>query len=220
MIIYLILNLLNGKMYIGKSIDGDIVSSQSRPYLHLHGNGSERVFSAVKCHGIENFMVIVIHKEDCTDEKLNDLEKYYIKHLNSKHPNGYNLTDGGDGNNGQTEETRNKLSISQKIAQNRPETKAKKSKSEKIAHNKPEVKKKASDKAKLDWADPEYVKKTLAAQSSPETKKKHQDYWNNKSDEEKINYGGFGRHIRWHWNRGIINVDCEHCIAQIMKEHS
>ena len=30
----------------------------------------------------------------------------------------------------------------------------------------------------------------------------------------------YSAHIRWHWNRGIINVDCEHCIAQIMKEHS
>jgi hypothetical protein len=28
---------------------------------------------------------------------LYDLEKYYIKKYNTKAPNGYNLTDGGDG---------------------------------------------------------------------------------------------------------------------------
>jgi len=33
-------------------------------------------------------------------EELNDKEKFYIKQFNSKIPNGYNMTDGGDGNDG------------------------------------------------------------------------------------------------------------------------
>ena len=119
MIIYCILNTLNGKMYIGKSTKDDIISSLSRPYLHLHGRGSRRVFSAVKCHGIENFLVIILHKENCTGKKLNELEKYYINHFNTIHPNGYNFTSGGTGGNtqvGMTTEQRiayaNKMSMS------------------------------------------------------------------------------------------------------------
>jgi hypothetical protein len=40
------------------------------------------------------------------------LEIFYIRHLCSKTPNGYNMTDGGDGGSGHicSEETRNKIS--------------------------------------------------------------------------------------------------------------
>ncbi len=45
---------------------------------------------------MENFTIEVI--EECeTQEDLNEREKFWIKVLNSKQPNGYNILDGGGG---------------------------------------------------------------------------------------------------------------------------
>lgn len=263
MIIYLILNLLNSKMYIGKSIKDDITSSRSRPRAHLYGYGSTRVFSAVKYHGLGNFLVLVIHKEDCTEERLNELEKYYIKHFKTRSPNGYNHTDGGDGASPGTklsEEHKKKISISNKITQNRPEVKernseaklgninalgykhteeskkkqsetwfnkleeekakinTKNSDSNKIAQNRPDQKKKKSENSKLAWSNPEIRAKRVKAMKGKKKSPRSEEH------KKKLSLAKIGNtypnHIKWHWNRGLINVDCKHCIDQIMKEHS
>lgn len=250
MIIYGIINKLNSKIYVGLSVKDDINSPQSRPYQHLQGTGrssSKLVFQAVQKYGIENFLVIILHRSDCTREELKELEKWYILQFNTIAPNGYNLTAGGDGFTGKhMEASKKKTSISNKIAQNMPETKKKKSESEKIAQNKPEHKKKLSEiRNNKSDKEKEITRKKQSdsnkiAWDRPETKKKHFDAWNNKSEDKKEKTGkklsvigkivqnrpevkektDRGRHTRWHWNRGIINVDCEHCIAQVMKEHS
>ena len=72
-------------------------SSKSRPGID----------TAIAKYGWENFSVEVI--EECSAEKLNERENFWIVALNSKAPNGYNLTDGGDGIVGCSEETRAKL---------------------------------------------------------------------------------------------------------------
>ena len=55
-------------------------------------------------YGIENFTIEVL--EECySREQLNEREIFWIAKLNCKHPNGYNLTDGGEGSKGFTEET-------------------------------------------------------------------------------------------------------------------
>jgi group I intron endonuclease len=50
-------------------------------------------------YGLENWKSEVL-KECQTQEELNYWEQYYIKELNTKKPNGYNLTDGGEGCSG------------------------------------------------------------------------------------------------------------------------
>lgn len=85
MIIYKVTNLINGKIYIGQSTKDDPNYFGSGTYIRR----------AVKQYGIENFNKEILC-ECNTREEMNELEIKYIKEFNSKSPNGYNLSDGGD----------------------------------------------------------------------------------------------------------------------------
>lgn len=65
-------------------------------------------------YGIEAFGFEIL--KECDDKELDFWETYYIKELNTKAPNGYNLTDGGDGCKGYSpsEETKKKMSEAHK----------------------------------------------------------------------------------------------------------
>jgi group I intron endonuclease len=105
MIIYKIENLINGKIYIGQTIK----SLSNRVSEHIKSNSY--IGNALRKYGIQSFVTSVIDEAD-TKEILKEKEKYWIKTLDCKAPNGYNLTDGGDGAIGvfQSEETRRKRS--------------------------------------------------------------------------------------------------------------
>lgn len=85
--IYKITNLINGKIYIGKTIN-----LERRWYYHCwnaqHGK-STRLYIAMRKHGIENFAI----------EKINDgYDKEEILAI-QEHAPDYNMTKGGDGGN-------------------------------------------------------------------------------------------------------------------------
>jgi group I intron endonuclease len=114
-IIYKVTNLVNGKIYIGKTTSG--LKNRMKAHLCLarkcNGNG---IFTrAIHKYGKENFKWEIV---DCClfEDQLSEMEKYYIKEFNCRHPHGYNLTDGGEGNTGYiaTDETRKKLSVALK----------------------------------------------------------------------------------------------------------
>lgn len=86
--IYLITNLLNGKKYVGQSVD-----IKKRWNEHKYHDNSMLVHRAIAKYGIDNFKFEVIC--ECTKGELNELEKKYIQEYNSMHPNGYNLKTGG-----------------------------------------------------------------------------------------------------------------------------
>jgi group I intron endonuclease len=86
MIIYKTENKTNGKIYVGQD---------SHNNLNYFGSG-KYIYSAIKKHGKENFTKEIIDSAETKDE-LNEKEKYWIKFYNCKDPNGYNLTDGGEG---------------------------------------------------------------------------------------------------------------------------
>lgn len=89
--IYAIQNIINGKIYIGQSIDIQRRWSQERKIKRLNCY----LLSAMKKHGLENFSFYVL--EECDKERLNDREKFYIKLYHSLDPEyGYNMTSGGD----------------------------------------------------------------------------------------------------------------------------
>ena len=112
--IYLITNLLNGKSYVGQTQR----RLEERIYEHCHRKAL--YIDAVICkYGWENFTIEVI--ELCPVELLNEREIFWIQKLNSKVPNGYNLTDGGEGCIGFTEETRAKMSARSKGIKKSPE---------------------------------------------------------------------------------------------------
>jgi group I intron endonuclease len=111
-IIYLITNLINGKKYVGQT------RQKLNERIHEHKRKSNKIIKgidgAIKKYGWENFKVEII--EECPIEMLNEREIFWISELNTKIPNGYNITDGGDGSNGHSPspETRAKISAANK----------------------------------------------------------------------------------------------------------
>ena len=92
MIIYKVHNKLNGKIYIGQTK----TNINQRVYEHLKIGGSPLFHKALKKYGVKSFELSIIDISDSIQE-LKEKEKYWIKFYNCKAPNGYNLTDGGDG---------------------------------------------------------------------------------------------------------------------------
>jgi group I intron endonuclease len=90
MIIYKIQNKINEKIYIGKTK----YSVNNRVSCHLKNN--TLIGKALRKYGIESFEITIVDNAN-SEEILNEKEKYWIKTLDCKSPNGYNLTDGGDG---------------------------------------------------------------------------------------------------------------------------
>lgn len=89
MIIYLIKNIINNKIYVGQTIN----SLNERFYGHTkHKTGI--IGEAIKKYGKENFIIEQI--EICNSiEQLNEREIFWIKFYNCIAPNGYNLAGGG-----------------------------------------------------------------------------------------------------------------------------
>ncbi len=115
MIIYKVTNLINNKIYIGKTVN----TLEYRKKQHLSDAKYKRhkmlLHRAIMKYGSENFVWEALDTVMFSDLLL-DLEKFYIKKYNCKHPNGYNLTDGGEGICGHkfSEESRKKMSLAQK----------------------------------------------------------------------------------------------------------
>lgn len=87
--IYKITNKINGKVYIGQSINIErrwkehISDKRKNSLIHL----------AIEKYGEKNFNFEII--EECSQSDLNQKEQYWIKEYNS-FKNGYNLTRGGN----------------------------------------------------------------------------------------------------------------------------
>ena len=83
-----------------------------RIYKHKSAGkqGRPGIDAAINLYGWENFTVEII--ETCPVEFLNEREMFWIRELNTKAPNGYNLTDGGESCLGfkHTDESRAKIS--------------------------------------------------------------------------------------------------------------
>lgn len=91
--IYKITNQINGKYYIGQS-----VNIKRRWQEHCKFNSREQdavIHQAFKKYGIENFSFEIL--EECSIEELNNKEQYYIKYYNT-YPDQYNMTPGGQFN--------------------------------------------------------------------------------------------------------------------------
>ncbi|MBD3878534.1 MAG: GIY-YIG nuclease family protein [Quinella sp. 1Q5] len=106
-VIYKITNSLNGRSYVGKTTR--FVEERFGEHAHCK---KFLVDKAICKYGRENFLVEVI--EECeTIQQINEREIFWIAELNCKVPNGYNLTDGGEGNLNPSSETRAKMSAAQ-----------------------------------------------------------------------------------------------------------
>jgi hypothetical protein len=105
--IYKITNLITNKMYIGQTRSHYLNKRKYRPFGHMgrfnsHKSESKNIEkynacrylnSAFNKYGVENFKCELII--NCEIYELDDYEKKYIYDLNTRYPNGYNLTNGG-----------------------------------------------------------------------------------------------------------------------------
>ena len=99
--IYKITDTTNGKIYIGQTKN----SLEKRWRVHCYRANSDvsrktALVEAIRAHGKESFKIEPI--ETCSDVETADArERFWIAELNSRIPNGYNHTIGGD-NHGPT----------------------------------------------------------------------------------------------------------------------
>lgn len=95
--IYKITNQINGKCYIGQSVDIEKRWHQhKRRSLVLGSTEYDSYFHrAIRKYGLENFSFEVL--EECLKEELNEKETFYVSRYSSNQvESGYNLTAGGD----------------------------------------------------------------------------------------------------------------------------
>ena len=109
--IYKIENLINNKIYVGKSE----VSVENRLYEHKKGyKSNQHLQRAIEKYKIDNFSFELL--EECNKEDCCSRERYWIEKFNCIFPNGYNYTSGGENSSGFTysEISKNKMSNSAK----------------------------------------------------------------------------------------------------------
>lgn len=93
--IYKIENLINHKKYIGQSIE-----IEKRWQKHLQAKDDFAIHVALCKYGKDNFSFQII--EECSEDKLDERECYWIKYYNSLVPNGYNMAEGGSNHIGRS----------------------------------------------------------------------------------------------------------------------
>jgi len=108
MIVYRIINKINGKVYIGKTTK----THMHRWALHRKAvqSGSQVYFHrAVRKYGFKSFTIEPLYTAK-TEQELTAMETFFIiLHQSHKPENGYNGTLGGDGTGLLTEETRQRM---------------------------------------------------------------------------------------------------------------
>lgn len=96
--VYKITNNVDGKSYVGQTTN----SLYKRFNQHcLKSSRCKYIKNAIFLHGRSNFSIEVLIKIKYSNERdlkklLNENEKKFIEELNTLHPNGYNLTTGGN----------------------------------------------------------------------------------------------------------------------------
>jgi len=98
------------KVYMKKSV---CIKQRFGCYRNLHKNSiGPLLYRALKKHGWNNFVKVIIEVFDDNYEFLNEREIYWIKYHEAFGPKGYNCTTGGDGAEGRntSEETRSRIS--------------------------------------------------------------------------------------------------------------
>lgn len=92
--IYKITNTINGKTYIGRSVNILKRFSDHRYNFKSNAYPSYALYRAMKKYGIENFKFEIIEK--CDEDELDDREIYWIEQYHSFGDGGYNMTAGGN----------------------------------------------------------------------------------------------------------------------------
>jgi group I intron endonuclease len=111
--IYKIINDINNKIYVGQTWK----TAKKRFKRHCaearwKNTKNMPIILAIKKYGQEHFKVKILEKlKNPTQKEVDDREIYWVNHLNTFSPNGYNLK-AGQGNGIFSQETKDKISKS------------------------------------------------------------------------------------------------------------
>ncbi len=105
-VIYLITNKVDNKQYVGQTSrtleerfaehkDGAAHYKRvlEQPNKYSYKGTCTYLYRSMNLHGIDNFRIESV--VECSDDELDDNEKYFIVEYNTLSPSGYNLTTGG-----------------------------------------------------------------------------------------------------------------------------
>jgi group I intron endonuclease len=115
--VYCATNIINGKKYIGKT-NKDKLELRIKEHIQRAYAGSNCIFHlAIVKYGSDNFKWEKQYENHEDEFSLFEMEKELICQLNTKTPNGYNLTNGGEGIAGRTvtDNTKEKMSASRVV---------------------------------------------------------------------------------------------------------
>ena len=110
--IYCIENKANNTKYVGKSIELNNRWDKHISGLRRNKHDNKYLQNSWNKHGEDSFIFYIL--EECDKSVLSEREIYYIKELNTKRPDGYNLTDGGDGGLGGKVSKKTRIKMSQR----------------------------------------------------------------------------------------------------------
>lgn len=97
--VYVITNKVNGKAYVGKSVN---LAARVKKHREFLSSGRQVLYKATKKYGAENFSLEIL-LESPDDSVLLKAEVEAIQVLGTLVPGGYNMTAGGDGMAGHTQ---------------------------------------------------------------------------------------------------------------------
>ena len=93
--IYKITNKIDGKIYIGQTIEKDPFRRIRRHFQQVKTKGISYLKRSINKYGKDNFEIDILFC--CLDSiYINDMEKYFISYYNCQIPNGYNIKSGGE----------------------------------------------------------------------------------------------------------------------------
>ena len=142
--IYSIENIVNHKKYIGQSVNIKSRWRHHKTDLNSGIHDNDYLQKSWNKYGEQNFEFKIL--EECSDDKLNERERYYIDLYDTMNRDyGYNLKSGGQDTNYVTKYVRNKISEGNK----------------KYYEEHPEAKIKNSIKAYKQWSNPEIKAKIM-----------------------------------------------------------
>lgn len=96
-IIYCYTNRINGKKYVGQTINPEQRYNAHKSNYQNPNNTeyNSLIHKAFRKYGFDNFTYEILVKDIDDINVLNELEIYYIKKFNCQTPNGYNVEAGG-----------------------------------------------------------------------------------------------------------------------------
>lgn len=160
-IVYAVLCKKTGMQYVGQTVsqlrkrwNGHLASAKSGSHWELS--------KAIREHGAEQFVPRVICECD-SKEKLNELERQFIREFNTVWPHGYNMTNGGEG---PCELTRKLISERTKAAMSKLDPSWKER--QRLAMKDSETRATISDRTRSAMQKPEIKEKIAAIKQDPE----------------------------------------------------